>query len=413
MKVKLNVSGSLLLGLALFSTLSISARSGRDGAQNVKAPVELIGVIAIPGNPLIDVDIAWPDPGTKRIYFADRSNFGVDIIDAENHLFVGRIGGFAGSAAATPAPPNGVGPSGVLVTPGKKLWSGDGNSTVKVADVDPTSPNYLKIIESISTAIPECGAHCNRADEIGYDAADHIIVIANDRPTAPTPPFGPSNPYATFISADTYKVLGTVTFEGATGLEQPVWDPELHRIFITVPGYRNGGGSNAGFGEVAVIDPKTMKVTQTYKPGNCHASGETLGPSQHLLVSCGGPVIMNALNGKIISTITQVGGGDEVWYNPGDRRFYVTANDKSTPPVTSLGVIDAETGAWLQNVPDPGGRQAVAFAENNHIFTPVRLTPAIVSDPSTDKTTCSLFGFKGTGCVAVFAHSEPSHAKQK
>jgi hypothetical protein len=130
-------------------------------------------------------------------------------------------------------------------------------------------------------------------------------------------------------------------------------------------------------------------------------------------VSCGGPVIMNALNGKIISTITQVGGGDEVWYNSGDRRFYVTANDKSTPPVTSLGVIDAETATWLQNVPDPGGRQAVAFAENNHIFTPVRLTPAIVSDPSTDKTTCSLFGFKGTGCVAVFSHSEPTHAKQK
>ena len=68
----------------------------------------------------------------------------------------------------------------MLVTPDKKVWTGDGNSMVKVADVDPASPTYLKIIQSISTAIPECGAHCDRADEIGYDPVDHIIMVAND-----------------------------------------------------------------------------------------------------------------------------------------------------------------------------------------------------------------------------------------
>ena len=79
-------------------------------------------------------------------------------------------------------------------------------------------------------------------------------------------------------------MLGHITFVGATGLEQPVWIPELRRFFITVPGYRNNGGSNNGFAEIAVIDPKTMKVEKTLKPGNCHASGEMLGPSRHLLV---------------------------------------------------------------------------------------------------------------------------------
>jgi hypothetical protein len=57
-------------------------------------------------------------------------------------------------------------------------------------------------------------------------------------------------------------------------------------------------------------------------------------------------------------------------------------------------------------------RQAVALAENNHIFTPVQVTAAMVKDPSTDNTTCSRFGFKGTGCIAVFAHSVEG-AKQK
>jgi hypothetical protein len=409
------VLASVLAPVLALSIAGEPPQNRESREANAKAPLELIGVIAIPGNPLLSSDIAWVDSGTKRFYLADRSNFGIDIIDAENNFFVGRITGFAGAGNATPPPPNGQGPNGVLVTPNKKVWAGDGNSTMQVGEADPSSPNYLKIIKSISTAIPECGAHCDRADEIGYDDADHLILVANNQPLTATPTTPPtrSSPYATFISADTYQVLGHVTFEGATGLEQPLWVPELRRFFITVPGYRNNGGSNGGNGEIAVIDPKSMKVEKTLKPGDCHASGEALGPSHHVLVTCGGPVVLNATDGTIISRITQIGGGDEDWYNPGDGRFYFTAEDKNTPPVDSLGVVDAQTGAWLQNVPDPGGRQAVALAENNHIFTPVRATPATVKDPSTDNTTCAQFGFKGTGCIAVFAHSDEKKNQQK
>lgn len=418
----LKTAGYLSLALGFVLVLSPAGRPAQNREShvaNAKAPLKLIGVIAIPGNPLLSSDIAWVDAATKRFYLSDRSNFGIDVIDAENNLFVGRITGFAGPGNATPPPPNGQGPNGVLVTPDKKVWAGDGNSTVQVGDADPSSPNYLKIIKSISTAIPECGAHCDRADEIGYDDSDHVILVANNQPLTAnltansTNPPTRSNPYATFISAESYRVLGRVTFEGATGLEQPLWVPELHRFFITVPGYRNNGGSNGGNGEIAVIDPKSMKVEKTLKPGDCHASGETLGPSHHMLVTCGGPVVMNASDGTIISRITQIGGGDEDWYNPGDGRFYFTSEDKSTPPVDSLGVIDAQTGAWLQNVPDPGGRQAVALAENNHIFTPVRVLPAMVKDPSTDNTTCAQFGFKGTGCIAVFVDADHETSLRK
>ena len=406
-------------GFALAAAVTVTAGSAQDAvAQQREAttPIHLIGVIPLPGNPLVTSDIIWVDPGTRRLYVTDRSNFGIDIIDADTNLFVGRVAGFAGpemsrgdpNANAASPPPNGEGPSGILVTPDKKVWAGDGNSVVRVADVDPSSPNYLKIIQSISTAIPECGAHCDRADEIAYDPADHIIVVANNQPLAATAttPATPGNPYATFINAETYQVLGHVTFEGATGLEQPLWIPDQRRFFISVPGYRNNGGSDGGFGELAVIDPKSMKVTKSLNPGTCHPSAEALGSSQHVLVSCGGPVVLNAADGRIISTITQVGGGDENWYNPGDGRFYFTGNDKSTPPVMSLGVVDAQTGAWLQNVPDPGGRQAAALPANNHIFTLVRVTAAIVKDPSRDTTVCAQFGFKGTGCIAVFAHAD-------
>ena len=407
----------ILAAAAVILTFSLGARPARvneSEARNAKAPVKLVGVIAVPGNPVVSTDIAWVDPGTKRFYLSDRSNFGIDIIDAVNDVYVGRVTGFAGPNNGATPPPNGQGPNGVLVTPDKKVWAGDGNSTVQVADVDPSSPSYLKIIQSISTAIPECGDHCDRADEIGYDPAEHVILVANNQPLAATPTTPPTrgNPYATFISADSYKVLGHITFAGANGLEQPLWVPELHRFFLTVTGYRDNGGTNAGFGEIAVIDPKTMKVEKSLKPGDCHSSGEALGPAGHVLVSCGGPVILSATDGKIISKVTQIGSGDEDWYNPGDGRFYFTSNDKSTPPVNSLGVIDGQTGAWLQNVPDPGGRQAVALPENNHIFTPVQVSNAIAKDPSGDKTTCAQFGFKGTGCVAVFVHSDED-AKHK
>ena len=72
-----------------------------------------------------------------------------------------------------------------------------------------------------------------------------------------------------------------------------------------------------------------------------------------------------------------------------------------------LGVVDSESGRWLQNVPRPNGVQPgavragnlAAFGENAHVF--VVVNPA--TPPATD--VCADAGFVGTGCVAVFAHT--------
>src|SRR5207247_6853431 len=84
---------------ALVATVTLAALPPQDAvsrARPVTATIHLIGVIPLPGNPLVTSDIIWVDPGTKRLYVTDRSNFGIDIVDAENNLFVGRITGFAG-----------------------------------------------------------------------------------------------------------------------------------------------------------------------------------------------------------------------------------------------------------------------------------------------------------------------------
>jgi len=386
-------------------------------------------VITVPGNPIASSDIAWVDQRTERYYVADRSNSGVDIIDAEHNAYVGRVGGMAGGFPATPgtgggtATTNGAGPNGVVVTPNGELWAGDGNSTVQVAEVGPGSPNYLTIIHSTSTALPGCDGgtatthYCGRADEIGYDPVHHVILIANPNVLSVTAPHAGIDPYATFISAvPPYTVLGHITFVGAGGLEQPLWDPELERFLLTVPG-KLVSGVVVKPASVAVINTVSMTVDKSYVLDcnalngtvNAGTTGEALGEQEHLLVSaCGNPIILNALTGTLINVITQVGGGDEVWYNPGDRRFYVTGADPAvTPPAPaqSLGVIAASTGRWLQNSTVVRGKNPAAFAENNHIFAIVQITAAIAAGTARDSTACAQFGSTRTGCIAVFVHS--------
>src|SRR5262249_8205682 len=109
----------------------------------VKTPVVLAKAIPVPGAPLASTDLIWVDQASERMYFADRSNFGIDIIDAENDVYVGRITGFVGPTGSA-----GGGPNGVLVTPDNKLWAGDGNSLVQVVDLAATPP---RIIQSINT----------------------------------------------------------------------------------------------------------------------------------------------------------------------------------------------------------------------------------------------------------------------
>jgi hypothetical protein len=404
---------ALLLAFGLAASARPKDKAAKPGSVD-KTPIHLVGIIQIPGNPLTSSDIVWVDAPTRRFYFAERANFAVDVVDVENNVFVGRVTGFAGPAGANPPPPNGQGPNGVFVA-GKKLWAGDGNSTLQVADVDPASSNYLKIIKSINTSLPECDTptshHCDRVDEIGYDPEDHITLASNNQPNSPAAPFGRAEPYATFVDGKTYKILGHVTFPGATGIEQPLWVPALHRFFLTVVGYKDNGGSNHGFGEIAVINPKTMRVEKDYSPGDCRTSGEVLGTNNHLLVSCGRAVIINALTGQVENRIAQIGGGDEVWFNSGDGLFYVSAGDTSTPPVPSIGLIDAETGTWLQNFPNPGGRQAAGLPSNKHVITPILMTAAQVANPDADHTACAQFGVKGHGCIAIFAHENETGPK--
>jgi hypothetical protein len=350
--------------------LGIPAFNLEDPPNDTGNFVNFVGVIPIPGNPVASTDIVWADQGRGRVYLTDRSNLGIDIFDAVANVYVGRIPGFVGPAGVVGT----GGPNGVVVTPDNHLWAGDGNGLVQVADLNVDPP---AIIKTISTGPVSNG----RADELGYDPLEHIILIA-------TPGANPR--YATFISADSYNVLGQVQFPDATGLEQPTWDNQLHRFLLTVP-----AGTTS---YVAVIDPVKMTVTNKFPLGNCAATGLVLGPFQLLMTSCGFPIILNAIDGHIIQTITQVHGGDEIWYSNGDGRLYVTSTDSAGQQ--SLGVIDLQSSTWLQNIPVNRGKNPAAFEPNNQIFVTVTAPPA----GTADTTVCATYGLSGRGCMAVYHH---------
>ncbi len=268
------------------------------------------------------------------------------------------------------------------------------DSTVKVFALDgngmPLSPQPSGFPKIVNTG----GSF--RADELAYDPDDQLILVAND---------DAADLFVTFIrvssNPNNIKVVAKIDFSGGNGgvlggastngIEQPVYDRSLHRFFLAVPA--TTGHTN---GEVAVIDPSkivslpsfsqsavvnvfdaTATVNQTQI--GCFPHGLALGPNQNLLLGCSadGPggsklisLILDATNGNQIKAFTNVGGSDEVWYNPGDNTYYLAANNwtrtgvKGGPSAPVLGIIDAGSDAdgpeWIQNVPTITGSHSVA-----------------------------------------------------
>jgi DNA-binding beta-propeller fold protein YncE len=381
----------LFSGLSLGFALALTAQP-RPPQSNGK----LAAAMSAPGNPL-RFDISWVDEPTERYYLAEAGNASVDVFDARKRSFLGRIGGFHGAPTADDpcGRIEGMGPSGVVVTPDDKLWVTDAHGTVKMFDLAGAQPPFhLSPAATVST-----GAIC-RADEIGYDPKDRIVMAGNPG-EADLKPYRP--PFASFISADSpVHVLGKIAFStadgfafNATGLEQPLWDPALDRFLVPVQ------GESEGLLAVVKVDKAATKFTveKTYKTPNCNGSGLALGPSERLFVGCddGHPLlIMNAATGQMMKTIPEIHGADEVWYNPGDHHFYAAS---AGAPAPAIGVVDATTSEFLYNlVSGPGAHSVAAFAKTNQVFAPIG-----APNPKVTVNACVTSGLPASnGCVAVY-----------
>ncbi len=389
-----------------------AAAEGSQGAQGTSVaatpgesgPLHQVATVKFPSpylNPT-SFDISWLDPQTQTYYLADRTNNGVDAINAATDTFEGVIGSgdFSGTGAtATSAQKSTCGPFGVAGPNGDlvlrvggvtQLWAGDGvtatspASTVKVFDL--SGPSTGTLAATIST-----GGQC-RADELAYDPVDHLVVIANDVDTPP---------YLSFISVHANpandKVVGKIPFTNAIdGIEQPAWNPANDMFYVNIPQIPTTNGS--WMGEVAIINPKTMNVTRTLPVPGCSPAGLAINvPLQQMLLGCSGDAvagdtvngvtyngnpavsyIMDARNGRIVAKFPQVGGSDEVWYNPSTAQYYLAASNMTSNGLSSgyhapvLGVISSHGNRWVENFPTAVSAHSVASNPmNGQVFAPI------------------------------------------
>jgi len=341
MRVKrISIVCSLLLSAAFLFSAPVSA-------VTTYVPQHVILINGAPPSTLLTTDIGFAT--TSSYYISDRLSAGVDVFDANNDFYLGTFGAgqFTGAGTGTPT----RGPNGVLVDNNNQIWAGDGNSTVKVGT----------LATGITHTIPTGGTA--RADELGFDPADHLVAVGNDREPVP---------FLTFISTDTFTVVAHLFFDGtqgtpvATGMEQPAWLSTTGLFYQAVP--------TAGDGEVDAIDPHTFQVVRRIPlPGCGSITGLTAGPNGNLAAACAtGARVIHASDGTILATaIPQTFPTDEIWFNPTENvyLFGITTG--------GLAIVDANTNTLVQRLTFtlPTGVTRccgpAANPANGHIYQPI------------------------------------------
>lgn len=294
------------------------------------ATITLPGASAnVPGS-LTSFDIGFVDPQLGFYFLADRTNKTVDEIrTSDNHITRQLAKGEL------------VGANGVITANNhKEVWIGD--------NVDPnTGTSSVKVISlatgHVTRTIDTKGTK-GRTDELCVDPQHHVVLAAND-----------VDLFVKFISTDTYKVIGTLFFDGSdrkaqnvksnNGIEQCQWSPRTGKFYLNIPQVGGTPGKNDTPGVVVMINPASMMVQKVFpieSSSVCRGNqGLAIGPQRELLIGCSasgtGSVILDELNGSEIRSLPGLNGSDEVWYNPGDNHYFLALGNH-----TAGGVVGGQ-----------------------------------------------------------------------
>jgi hypothetical protein len=350
------------------------------------------------------------------------------------------IGGFVGiklNKAGTATDNSHSGPDGV-VSHGRWLYAGDGDSTLKVIDLD--APTAIAIKQSISTG------GTARVDEMAITGDGELLLAANN---AEDPPFatlfsanGNGAVSNTFIITK-ITVAPTIIPTGAgLSLEQPAWDPKTQRFYTSIPTIANNppgcvlGGTPACSGGLLVTDPDNPRpVEGLFDPTtgtgviplpSCGPNGATVGVDDNLLLGCTPgnyppgttTLVINAKTHNSAS-VNGITGSDEVFFNKGDNRYYLAASAAIKPAGSMLGtgsVLGVVSGSsvLIETIPSSSGSHSVATdSKRNLIFLPEVYTRIPGAIPAGDANTVAGAGSATVGqlvcggpdgCIAVYKH---------
>ncbi|MCU1300951.1 MAG: hypothetical protein JWQ87_1235 [Candidatus Sulfotelmatobacter sp.] len=224
-----------------------------------------------------------------------------------------------------------------------------------------------------------------------------VNILGPDRPCHHGPMLDPAGSFCASQAPPAAGCFGAVAIAGIGG---SAFNPNSGRFLVT---NSNASATDLTYGTVDVINPNLGSpngpfVENSFRMPNCMPTSVVQGPGNNFLVGCGdhdgeafppNEYVIDGTTGKFLATITNVGGVDEIWYNPGDNRYYLAARDMPTGAV--MGVIDAKTNQWLANVATNSNSHSIAVdSTNNHAFVPLQA--------GTICTTQS-----ANGCVGVYA----------
>ena len=231
---------------------------------------------------------------THRLYVADRTDSGVDVIDLTSS-----------PATYTHTIALGSSPNGLVYAPDlKRVFVG-------LAD------GSLAIIDENEKVIKQVPAGGKTVDLIDYSASTHEIFA------------GVADDTIARIDAVTWKVKNLIKVTGSSGLEQPRYNPVDSTLYVTSPGV------NLMF----ALDPVTGARKASVDLGNCSPKGMAINTKldQALVVCRTWVQRINLRNTSDQQPFAQVEGGDIVNYFPASDRFLVAMPDAIPSGVGVLG----------------------------------------------------------------------------
>ena len=183
------------------------------------------------------------------------------------------------------------------------------------------------------------------------------------------------------ILYDPYKQL-VFTFNGGSS-NSTVLDAKSNKVIATIPlAGKPEFAQTDGKGKVyvniedksslSVINANTLKVENTWSiaPGE-EASGLAFDNVNHrLFMVCSNKlmVVMDALTGKVITTLPIGNGSDGAAFDPGTKRAYSSNGDGT---MTVVQEVNPNTFKVLENVPTHTGARTIAFDKSTHaIYLP-------------------------------------------
>jgi hypothetical protein len=449
---------SSALALVFFESIAVStpaAAACQGPGAPTTAQTKCVTAIALPnGVALQSWDISWVNPQRAEYYLGDRSNNAIDIIDTEHLTYKRGLGqglfkGTVFNKTNTAVDSAHSGPNGV-VTYGRWVYTGDGDSTLKVFDLD--SPPATALKANVTTG------GTSRLDEMALTSDGRYLLAANNAEDPPFATLFKANGDDATNSVNLGSIIQKTSIAPAIvpphfqlSIEQPTWDPKTQRFYTSVPiiannptgcNYGQGGGGSQQppcSGGLLVTDPLHPKPIEgafdpTTNTGvvpliNCGPNGATTGDFGNLLLGCDshnfpGGTTTTVINAKTKNQASVQGivGSDEVWFNEGDDSYYLAARYQAKPagsPLGSgsvLGVVDI-TSVLVETIPQSSGTHSLAAdSKRNRIFVPQAFTSAgsvgtdtnTTNGPGSPTVGQQLCG-SSNGCIVVYQHDIDDH----